>query len=287
MSKASISEQPEAVVRFDNVCVDRRDRRVLEGISFQVKAGAFVGLVGPNGAGKTTLLKTMLGLVQPTSGSIVILGQSPSRDHRAPAGVGYVPQRPSIPAYFPANVVDVVGMGRLRGLKLFSRPSKEDRAAVMRNLEYVGIADLAKRAVGELSGGQQRRVMLAQALCASTRLLVLDEPTIGLDLPAEHEFYALLRHLQSELSLSVIAVSHDLVALAGECDELVCINRQMHIHGHPEEVIHSHAIQEAYSCEFNFLAGEIAHHESGNHAHTSDEQLPLLPEPGDPPENEN
>ena len=129
--------------------------------------------------------------------------------------------------------------------------------------------------------------MLAQALCASTRLLVLDEPTIGLDLPAEHEFYALLRQLQSELSLSVIAVSHDLVALAGECDELVCINRQMHIHGHPEEVIHSHAIQEAYSCEFNFLAGEIAHHESGNHAHTSDEQLPLLPEPGDPPENEN
>jgi zinc transport system ATP-binding protein len=268
-STANLSLDRETVVRFDNVCVDRRDRRVLEGISFQVDAGAFVGLVGPNGAGKTTLLKTMLGLVQPTSGEIVILGRAPGSEHGAPAGVGYVPQRHSIPAYFPASVVDVVGMGRLRGLKPWSRRGREDRAVVMRNLDYVGIADLANRPVGELSGGQQRRVMLAQALCASTRLLVLDEPTIGLDLPAEHEFYALLRHLQSELSLSVIAVSHDLVALAGECDELVCINRHMHIHGHPEEVIHSHAIQEAYSCEFNFLAGEIAHHESGSHGSPS------------------
>lgn len=269
----------DVVVRFENVCVDRRDRRVLEGISFAVPAGAFVGLVGPNGAGKTTLLKTMLGLVSPSEGTIEVLGHPPGRTAGTQSGVGYVPQRHAIAPHFPANVEDVVGMGRLRGLGLFGRPSREDREAVKRNLEVVGIANLARRPVGELSGGQQRRVMLAQALCASTRLLILDEPTIGLDLPAEHEFYALLRTLQSELALSVIAVSHDLVALAGECDELICINRHMHIHGHPEDVIHSHAIQEAYSCEFNFLAGEIAHHESGRpgahvHAHpheTSDD----------------
>jgi zinc transport system ATP-binding protein len=104
-------------------------------------------------------------------------------------------------------------------------------------------------------------VTLAQALCASTRLLILDEPTVGLDLPAEQEFYALVRRLQNELGLAVIAVSHDLLALAGEADRLVCINRRMHIHGRPEDVIHSHALREAYSCEFDFLAGEIAHHE--------------------------
>jgi len=160
-------------------------------------------------------------------------------------------------------------MGRLHELGRFERFSKQDRERVMRNLEYVGIAELAERPVGELSGGQQRRVMLAQALCASSRLLILDEPTIGLDLPAEHEFYSLLRNLQAELSLTVIAVSHDLLALAGESDELICINRHMHIHGHPEEVIHSHAIQEAYSCEFDFLAGEIAHHE-GDAGHSHD-----------------
>jgi zinc transport system ATP-binding protein len=103
--------------------------------------------------------------------------------------------------------------------------------------------------------------MLAQALCASQRLLVLDEPTIGLDLPAEQAFYTLLRSLEQELGLTVITVSHDLVALAAEADELICINRTMHVHGNPEEVVHSHALREAYSCEFNFLAGEIAHHE--------------------------
>ncbi len=295
MTTASTADPSETVVRFDDVCVDRRGRRVLEGISFRVPMGAFVGLVGPNGAGKTTLLKTMLGLLSPSSGRIEVLGLPPGRHRGAPVGVGYVPQRHSIASNFPASVYDVVAMGRLRTLHLFARLSRKDRAAVLHNLGLVGIADLAARPVGELSGGQQRRVMLAQALCASTRLLILDEPTIGLDLPAEHEFYALLRDLQARLCLSVIAVSHDLVALAGECDELICINRHMHIHGNPEDVIHSHAIQEAYSCEFNFLAGEIAHHEGGDlgHRHSpttpaptaADVQAPANPE--DDPEGEH
>ncbi|MCP4036565.1 MAG: ABC transporter ATP-binding protein [bacterium] len=265
MTSAATPLPEETVVRMQEVCVERRGVRVLEDITLRVKAGAFVGIVGPNGAGKTTLLKTMLGLIAPSSGTIEVLGRPPMRRGGAPDGVGYVPQRHSIAQSFPASVRDIVGMGRLRGVRLFAWQSREDRAVVDRNLELVGISDLAGRPVGELSGGQQRRVMLAQALCASARLLILDEPTIGLDLPAEHDFYALLRRLQSELGLAVVAVSHDLLALAGECDELVCINRQMHIHGQPEEVIHSHAIQEAYSCEFNFLAGEIAHHESGHH----------------------
>jgi len=256
------------VLRLEEVCVDRGETRVLENITLTVHAGAFVGLVGPNGAGKTTLLKTMLGLIEASAGSIEIMGRPPSASGGAPSGVGYVPQRHAIEASFPASVRDVVAMGRLRGLRLFGRESREDREAVERNLKRVGIEALADRPIGRLSGGQQRRVMLAQALCASERLLILDEPTIGLDLPAEHEFYALLRRLQGELGLAVIAVSHDLVALAGECDELVCINRQMHIHGQPDDVIHSHAIQEAYSCEFDFLAGEIAHHEGvGPHRH--------------------
>ncbi len=252
----------KCVVRFDRVDVRRRGAPILEDISFEVHAGEFVGLVGPNGAGKTTLLKTLLGLIPVHSGNVTVLDQKPGGRNGAPPGVGYVPQRHSIPAHFPASVRDVVSMGRLRGRLFYKRLSQEDQAIIEGNLEVVGIADLADRAAGELSGGQQRRVMLAQALCASSELLVLDEPTIGLDLPAEHEFYALLRTLQRDLGLTAVVVSHDLVALAGECDELICINRRMHIHGNPEDVIHSHAIQEAYSCEFNFFAGEIAHHES-------------------------
>jgi ABC-type Mn2+/Zn2+ transport system ATPase subunit len=137
------------------------------------------------------------------------------------------------------------------------RQGREDHEAVTQALARVDLLDRAERPVGRLSGGEQRRVMLAQALSASSRLLVLDEPTIGLDLPAEQAFYALLRGLDT----TVLAVSHDLVALASVADELICINRTMHVHGNPEEVVHSHALREAYHCEFDFLAGELAHHE--------------------------
>jgi zinc transport system ATP-binding protein len=254
----------EVVVRLDGVCVELDGRLVLEDVGFALRAGEFLGVVGPNGAGKTTLLKAILGLVPISRGRIEVFGAPLGTDRRLAEHIGYVPQRYQIPPGFPATVEDVVAMGRL------SAPGRVRRAraegdGVAESLALVGISALAERPVGRLSGGEQRRVMLAQALCASTRLLILDEPTIGLDLPAEHDFYALLRRLQGELALSVIAVSHDLVALAGAADSLVCINRRMHVHGNPEEVVHSHAIREAYSCEFDFLAGEIAHHERAAH----------------------
>ncbi len=247
------------VVRFDDVWVERDGRQVLEGVTFAMGAAEFVGIVGPNGAGKTTLLKVMLGLIPVSRGRIQVFGRSPGEGIREHP-IGYVPQRHVIAPRFPATVGDVVMMGRISSLGPFRFPGARDWEEVHRSLELVGMGRLEGRAIGELSGGEQRRAMLAQALCASTKLLVLDEPTIGLDLPAEHEFYALLRRLQSELALAVIAVSHDLVALAGEVDELICINRRIHVHGNPDEVVHSHAIREAYSCEFDFLAGELAHH---------------------------
>ena len=248
----------QTVVRLESVSVERQGRRVLEDITFSLEAGHFLGVVGPNGAGKTTLLRAMLGLVPIADGQIEVFGRPPGG---ASPDVGYVPQRHAVAPSFPATVSDIVMMGRLQQLGWLRRPRTADRESVARSLARVGMQDRADRPIGRLSGGEQRRAMLAQALCASQRLLVLDEPTIGLDLPAEQAFYALLRSLKEELGLTVIAVSHDLVALAAEADELVCINRTMHVHGNPEEVVHSHALREAYSCEFNFLAGEIAHHE--------------------------
>ncbi len=251
------------VVGLNAVSVELGGRSVLHDINFNVHEGGFVGIVGPNGAGKTTLLRTILGLVPVASGRVEVFGHPPGRN--GSHAVGYVPQRQSIPDNFPATVGDVVMMGRLRQLGFLRFPAKKDWRRVDDSLALVGMLDRRDRAVGRLSGGEQRRVMLAQALCASTRLLVLDEPTVGLDLPAEHEFYALLRRLIRELALTIVAVSHDLVALAGETDELICINHRMHIHGNAEEVIHSHAIREAYCCEFDFLAGELAHHETHDH----------------------
>jgi ABC-type Mn2+/Zn2+ transport system ATPase subunit len=257
---------PARVVACEHVSVDRDGVRVLEDISFELRAGRFLGVVGPNGAGKTTLMRALLGLVPIASGRIEVLGRPVGASADVARQIGYVPQRHVIAPKFPARVRDVVLMGRLAHFGTWRRPRPKDRAAVSDALAHVGLSDRAERPVGSLSGGEQRRVMLAQALCASERLLVLDEPTIGLDLPAEQAFYALLRNLQRELGLAVIAVSHDLLALAAAADELVCINRTMHVHGNPDEVVHSHALREAYSCEFNFIAGEIAHHEKlGRH----------------------
>lgn len=250
------SGQP--AVYFEAVTVSIGGRTVLEDISLGIERGRFAGIVGPNGAGKTTLLRTMLGLVAPSRGRVAIFGKSPRAASRL-AAVGYVPQRNSPPPGFPASALDVALMGRLsrtRGL----RASTEDLEAALLNLDRVGMSQAAERPVATLSGGEFRRVMLAQALAAGAELLVLDEPTTGLDLPAEQEFYSLLGRLRRELSLTVVAVSHDLLALGGQADELVCINRRMHLHGNPEEVVHSHAIQEAYSCEFDFIAGELARH---------------------------
>jgi zinc transport system ATP-binding protein len=249
------------VVVCEHVGVDRDGQRVLEDITFTLGEGRFLGVVGPNGAGKTTLLRALLGIVPVTAGRIEVLGRPAGASKDQARQIGYVPQRHAVATSFPARVRDVVLMGRLAHFGAWRRPRAEDRRAVDEALARVGIAPHAERSIGQLSGGEQRRVMLAQALCASERLLVLDEPTIGLDLPAEHDFYALLRELQHELHMAVIAVSHDLLALAAVADELVCINRSMHVHGNPDEVVHSHALREAYSCEFNFLAGEIAHHE--------------------------
>ena len=241
------------VIEVDSASVRRGAVSVLEDISFRVQEREFLGIVGPNGAGKTTLLRAILGLVPLHSGAIRFLGTIGSAKSRDL--IGYVPQQIAVPSRFPASVRDVVGWGGLRHERPVSRDRAED------TLARVGISALADRPIGALSGGERQRVLLAQALCAGQRLLLLDEATTGLDLPAEQAFYHLLRELKNELGLAIVAVSHDLLALGGEADQLICINRTMHVHGNPAEVVHSHALQEAYSCEFDFLRGELAHHE--------------------------
>ncbi|HXQ20504.1 MAG TPA: ABC transporter ATP-binding protein [Candidatus Acidoferrales bacterium] len=252
------------IVEVHHLAVDIDGHPVLWDIDFSIAAGAFLGIIGPNGAGKTTLLRVLLGLVPPARGAVTVLGRSPSQLGRGAHQIGYVPQRPDFDPRFPVSVQDVVMMGRACCLGLFRFPRRDDWRKVQESIRQVGLAGAESRRIGELSGGEQQRAFLARALCSETRLLLLDEATTGLDLPAQHELYALLQRLRRDLNLTIIAVSHDLLELGAHADELICINGTTHIHGRPQAVLHSHQLREAYRCEFDFLSDE-ARESAGRH----------------------
>ncbi|HYF92271.1 MAG TPA: metal ABC transporter ATP-binding protein [Symbiobacteriaceae bacterium] len=208
---------------------------VLEEIRLAVGRGDYLGLIGPNGSGKTTLLKLILGtLPAPRGGEIRLFG-FPSAQFRERWKIGYVAQKAaSFNAGFPATVEEVVmtGLAARRGLwRLFTAA---DRLAARDALEKVGMASFRDRMIGRLSGGQQQRVFIARALVSRPELLILDEPTVGVDIHAESQFYRLIRELRGTLGLTVILVSHDIGAVAHEVTSLACLNRRLFYHGSPD-----------------------------------------------------
>ena len=178
---------------------------VLSDINFSIDAGSYLCIVGENGSGKSTLMRGLLGLKQPSKGEIILNGISPTE-------IGYLPQQTQIQRDFPASVREVVLSGRLNsmGKRLFYNAA--DRAAAAENMERLGIDDIAERCYMELSGGQQQRVLLARAMCATKKLLLLDEPVTGLDPVATNEMYNLIKLINLCDSTSVIMVSHDIHA---------------------------------------------------------------------------
>ena len=176
---------------------------VLKGLNFQVDAGDYLCIVGENGSGKSTLMKTILGLTPPLGGEIRW------GDGLNAHTIGYLPQQTVVQRDFPASVQEIVlsGCQNRPGFRVFYKP--EDRQKAERNMERMGIADLAKRCYRDLSGGQQQRVLLARALCASDKMLVLDEPVSGLDPKMAEVMYRLVERINREIGITVIMISHD------------------------------------------------------------------------------
>ena len=249
---------PRRVIELENVRVELEGRPVLEGITFALEEGMFLGIIGPNGAGKTTLMKVILGLIHPSGGEVRVLGMSPGELKHELHHIGYMPQQVLFDPIFPVSVYDVVMMGRACCIGPMRFPTRRDREAVHESIRAVSLTAVERRPIGELSGGQQKRAFLARALCQETRIVLLDEPTAGLDVDAQEDFLALLQRLEQELGLTVVFVSHDVNVLARFADRLVCINRTMHLHGSPQEVLGSERLKEVYRCEFDFLTAETA-----------------------------
>ncbi len=238
---------PEApgpgAVLVENVRVAYDGRIALDNVSFQVGEGRFAALIGPNGAGKSTIIRMLLGLVPPLSGRVEVFGHAPGRGN---VGIGYVPQRVVIPQGFPISVLDVTLMGRYAALGVGRRPGRVDRQRARAALDRVGMADMASRRFQDLSGGQQQRVLIARALSSEPRLLLLDEPTAGLDSAARARFYALVCDLQHQQGLTLLCATHDLDVVGDHADSLILLNRSVQALGSPGEVLHSGALQRAY-----------------------------------------
>lgn len=215
---------------------------VLNDISLCLHHGVFLGIIGPNGGGKSTLLKLSLGLLKPNSGTISIFGQDISQNNSWRTKVGYVPQHNSIDTTFPAATIDIITMAANNKTNL------KNRAFDL--MEKCGIAELAYRPIGNMSGGQRQRVFIARALINNPMLLLLDEPTTGVDSKGQQDFFTFLRTLQDNFDLSLLMVSHNIGQLTHYADKIACINRKLHWHD-KALMLTDEVVQEVYDCELN------------------------------------
>lgn len=236
------------IVECKHIHFDYGQNEVLKGVDFTIQSGEYVGLVGPNGSGKSTLLKIILGLIQPTQGQVQLFGQ-PIATFKDWHKIGYVSQKAnSFNSGFPATVYEVVSMGLYGKLGLFKRLSAQNRAQILEAINQVGLSDFVDRNIGKLSGGQQQRAFIARALVSKPELLILDEPTVGVDTESVDRFYHLLDRLHKEHQLTLLMVTHDIGMMTHHVSKVACLNKKIHFHGNPTdfEANQTNILEKAY-----------------------------------------
>jgi len=236
--------QKKTVVLFEDVWFAYDTTPVLEDVNFSVNERDFLAIVGPNGGGKTTLLKLILGLLEPTKGTVRVFGETPIH---ARSRIGYVPQHAKFDPAFPINSLDVVLMGRLGRRGFFRR--RADTEAAERALEETGASELKDRLFSDLSGGQRQRVLIARALATEPELLLLDEPTAHLDVAVERRFYQLLAELNKRLT--IVLVSHNIGFVSRFVSGVLCVNRKAVTH--PTCEIVDEGIKEMLGADFRII----------------------------------
>jgi ABC-type Mn2+/Zn2+ transport system ATPase subunit len=232
-----------------NVSIAYGDKIVLSDLTFHVPHGARVAVVGPNGAGKSTLFKALVGLLPLRGGQIFIHGL-PLGNHKD--CVAYVPQREEVDWRFPVTVRDVVMMGRYDHQGWIRRVSRQDKQVVGRSLAQMGIADLAGRSIGDLSGGEQQRMFLARALAQEPHILLMDEPFTGVDVPTQESTLGLLDDLRAEDVTAMIA-THDLGISVQKFDLMLLLNHRLIAFGPPRDVMKPETLLQAFGTRLTVL----------------------------------
>ena len=236
-------------VDVDDLTVAYREKPVLWDIDLKVPRGVLMAIIGPNGAGKTTLIKTILGLVKPAAGRVLIHGRPYKEQRRL---VAYVPQRGSVDWDFPTNVLDVVMMGRYGELGWIRRPGKTEQQLAEEALQKVGMLDFKKRQISQLSGGQQQRVFLARALVQEAQVYFMDEPFQGVDATTEKAIVKLLKELR-EAGKTVLVVHHDLQTVSEYFDWVMLLNVRSIASGKVREAFTENNLRLAYGGKVAFL----------------------------------
>jgi zinc transport system ATP-binding protein len=244
----------EKILSIRDLWICQGEHVVLESINLELFSGDFLGIIGPNGGGKSTLLKAVLGLIKPDRGEISVFGLPPARARNR---IGYVPQKTVFDRSFPVKVRDVVLMGRYSRIGLWHRYGQEDHNCALLALKAVGMADRAEREIGALSGGEQQRVFVARSLVSDPDLLLLDEPTAGIDSAQQTEFYELLSHLNRDLGKAIVLVSHDLTAVSTYVSKIACLNQRLYYHSSRE--LSNEDIEKAYGCPVEMIAHGTPH----------------------------
>lgn len=279
------SARPEhAIASGTGIMVDdltvtyRNGHTALTNVSFDIPKGAITALVGANGAGKSTLFKALMGFVPAAKGAVQILGR-PVKAALADKLVAYVPQSEEVDWTFPVLVEEVVMMGRYGHMGLLRRPSSKDRAAVDAALARVDMAPLRKRQIGELSGGQRKRVFLARALAQDAQVILLDEPFTGVDVQTEAAIVALLRALRDEGRVMLVS-THNLGAVPEFCDRVVLLNRTVLSYGPTETTFTRVNLERAFGGVLRVftLSGPDLHDDDDARAVTilTDDERPLV-----------
>lgn len=227
-----------------DVSLDLAGRKILAGLSLEVSEGEFLGVIGPNGGGKTSLLRVMLGVLAPTSGSVTWLPAA-----RGKGAPGYVPQRSGADPACPFSAREVVRQGARGAWPLFGSQRRRLFARAEELLDRVGLSNRAAAPFLQLSGGQQRRVLLARALMNEPRAVLLDEPTAGVDTEGQQQFCALLREFSAQ-GMAVVLVSHDLPLVTAHAHRIACLAVHLHWHG-PAAALDENTVQLAYRCELD------------------------------------
>jgi len=235
---ADIGNKKAVYAELENVWVGYYNKWVLKSIYLKCYQGEIFGIVGPNGGGKSTLLKVILGLVRPQKGVVKLFGHRPDKHSRLE--VGYLPQISKADRSFPVTALDVVLMGLYNRIGFFKRPGSKSKEVAMEMLARINMAEHAEKPFGMLSGGQQQRVHIARALASKPKLLVLDEPSTGVDSVAQEDFYELLAKFRDEMNIS-------------HADRIACLNLEIHYHGEPDSCFEPEIMQKVYGKNLNIM----------------------------------